>query len=129
MPNIARKIFARILLNRLNHHLEQGLLLESQCGFRRHRGTTDMIFGARQLQEKCQAMRTYLYSIFMDLTRGYASTATRRCLRRCAVQQQVVDDFTCLGSTLSRTTNIDDEVAHRISKVSPDFGRLQNTEV
>nr|VZI26698.1 unnamed protein product [Spirometra erinaceieuropaei] len=52
--NIAGKIFARILLNRLNNHLEQGLLPESQCGFRRHRGTTDMIFAARQLQEKCQ---------------------------------------------------------------------------
>nr|VZI05814.1 unnamed protein product [Spirometra erinaceieuropaei] len=49
--NIAGKIFARILLNRLINHLEQGLLPESQCGFRRHRGTTDMIFTARQLQE------------------------------------------------------------------------------
>nr|VZH94536.1 unnamed protein product [Spirometra erinaceieuropaei] len=45
--NIAGKIFVRILLNRLNNHLEQGLLPESQCGFRRHRGTTDMIFAAR----------------------------------------------------------------------------------
>nr|VZI25414.1 unnamed protein product [Spirometra erinaceieuropaei] len=58
--NIAGKIFARILLNRLNNHLEQGLLPESQCGFRRHRGTTDMIFAARRLQEKCQEMRTHL---------------------------------------------------------------------
>nr|VZH92148.1 unnamed protein product [Spirometra erinaceieuropaei] len=49
--NIAGKIFARILLNRLNEHLEQGLLPESQRGFRRHRGTTDMIFAVRQLQE------------------------------------------------------------------------------
>ncbi|BHF85962.1 hypothetical protein SprV_1002913900 [Sparganum proliferum] len=48
--NIAGKIFARILLNRLNNHLEQGLLPESQCCFRRHRGTTGMIFAARQLQ-------------------------------------------------------------------------------
>ncbi|VDM04263.1 unnamed protein product, partial [Schistocephalus solidus] len=39
--HIAGKIFARILLNRLNGHQEQGLLPESQCGFRRHRGTTD----------------------------------------------------------------------------------------
>ncbi|BHF82783.1 hypothetical protein SprV_0802592200 [Sparganum proliferum] len=54
--NIAGKIFACILLNRLNNHLEQGLLPGSQCGFRRHRGTTDMIFAARQLQEKCQEM-------------------------------------------------------------------------
>ncbi|BHF57865.1 hypothetical protein SprV_0100081100 [Sparganum proliferum] len=52
------KVFASILLNCLNGHLEQGLLSESQSGFRRHRGTIDMIFAARQLQEKCQEMRT-----------------------------------------------------------------------
>nr|VZI33594.1 unnamed protein product [Spirometra erinaceieuropaei] len=69
--NIAGKIFARILLNRLNNHLEQGLLLESQCGFRRHRGTTDTIFAARQLQEKCQGMRTHLYSTFVHLTKAF----------------------------------------------------------
>nr|VZI44597.1 unnamed protein product [Spirometra erinaceieuropaei] len=69
--SIAGKIFARILLNRLNNHLEQGLLPESQCGFRRHRGTTDMIFAARQLQEKCQDMRTHLYSTFVDLTKAF----------------------------------------------------------
>nr|VZI51540.1 unnamed protein product [Spirometra erinaceieuropaei] len=69
--NIAGKIFARILLKRLNNHLEQGLLPESQCGFRRHRGTTDMIFAARQLQEKCQEMRTHLYSTFVDLTKAF----------------------------------------------------------
>ncbi|BHF75733.1 hypothetical protein SprV_0501882900 [Sparganum proliferum] len=68
--NIAGKIFARILLNRLNNHLEQGLLPESQCGFRRHRGTVDIIFAARQLQEKCQEMRTHLYSTFVDLTKA-----------------------------------------------------------
>nr|VZH97735.1 unnamed protein product [Spirometra erinaceieuropaei] len=48
--NIAGKIFARILLHRLNNHLEQGLLPESQCDFRRNRGPVDMIFAARQLQ-------------------------------------------------------------------------------
>nr|VZI44042.1 unnamed protein product [Spirometra erinaceieuropaei] len=69
--NIAGKIFARILLNRLNNHLEQGLLPESHCGFRRHRGTTDMIFAARQFQEKCQEMRTHLYSTFVDLTKAF----------------------------------------------------------
>nr|VZI18607.1 unnamed protein product [Spirometra erinaceieuropaei] len=69
--NIAGKIFARILLNRLNNHLEQGLLSESQCGFRRHRGTTDMIFAARQLQEKCKEMRTHLYSTLVDMTKVF----------------------------------------------------------
>ncbi|VDM00949.1 unnamed protein product [Schistocephalus solidus] len=68
MPSIMeRKIFARILLNRLNGHLEQGLLPENQCCFRSHRGTTEMIFTTRQLQEKCQEMRTHLYTNFVDL--------------------------------------------------------------
>ena len=42
--SIAGKVLARVLLNRLNEHLEQsGLLPESQCGFRKDRGTIDMI--------------------------------------------------------------------------------------
>nr|VZI09500.1 unnamed protein product [Spirometra erinaceieuropaei] len=69
--NIAGKIFARILLNRFHNHLEQGLLPESQCGFCRHRVTTDTIFAARQHQEKCQEMRTHLYSTFVDLTKAF----------------------------------------------------------
>ncbi|VDL85495.1 unnamed protein product [Schistocephalus solidus] len=65
--NIAGKIFARILLNRLNGHLEERLLLERQCGFCRHRGITDMIFAARHLQEKYQEMRTHLYTTVVVL--------------------------------------------------------------
>ncbi|BHF77930.1 hypothetical protein SprV_0602104000 [Sparganum proliferum] len=42
-------------------------------------------------------------------------------------QLQVVENFPYLGSTLSRNTKIDDEVANRISKVSQAFGRLQST--
>eukprot|EP00745_Piridium_sociabile_P031933 TRINITY_DN5319_c0_g1_i4.p3 TRINITY_DN5319_c0_g1~~TRINITY_DN5319_c0_g1_i4.p3 ORF type:complete len:137 (-),score=26.18 TRINITY_DN5319_c0_g1_i4:1548-1958(-) len=45
--SIAGKILTRVLLNRLLGHLEQGHLPESQCGFRAGRGTTDMIFAAR----------------------------------------------------------------------------------
>ncbi|BHF63476.1 hypothetical protein SprV_0200646800 [Sparganum proliferum] len=71
MLNIAGKVFARILLNRLNNHLQQGLLPENQCGFCRHRGIMDMIFAARQLQERCQEMRTHVYSTFVDLTKAF----------------------------------------------------------
>ncbi|VDM02439.1 unnamed protein product [Schistocephalus solidus] len=52
-------------------NLEQGLLCKSQCGFQRHRGTTDMIFTAPQLQEKCQEIRTHLYTTFVDLTKTF----------------------------------------------------------
>ncbi|VDM02792.1 unnamed protein product [Schistocephalus solidus] len=72
---IAGKIFTRILINQLNGHLEQGLLPESQCGFRRHRGTTDIIFATRQLQEKCQEMRTHLHTTFLSGSAHCASAS------------------------------------------------------
>jgi hypothetical protein len=79
--SIAGKILARILLNRLTVHLEQGLLPESQCGFRRNRGTVDMIFAARQLQEKCQEQNVNLYTTFVDLTKAF-DTVSREGLWR-----------------------------------------------
>ncbi|VDL95998.1 unnamed protein product [Schistocephalus solidus] len=71
LRNITGKTFASILLNQLNAHLEQRLLPESHCGFLRKRGTIDMIFTARQLQEKCQEMRTHRYITFVDLTKSF----------------------------------------------------------
>ena len=68
--SFAGKILARVLLTRLNEHLEQsGLLPESQCGFRKDIGTIDMIFTALQLQEKCQEQNLDLYMTFVDLTK------------------------------------------------------------
>ena len=70
--SIAGKILAKILLNRLNAHLDQaGLIPESQCGFRKDRGTIDIIFTARQLQEKCQEQNVDLYITFVDLTKAF----------------------------------------------------------
>ena len=70
--SIAGKILAKILLNRLNAHLDQaGLIPESQCRFRKDRGAIDMIFTARQLQEKCQEQTVDLYMTFVDLTKAF----------------------------------------------------------
>ena len=70
--SVAGKIFARVLLNRLIEHLEQsGLLPESQCGFRKNRGTIDMIFTARQLQEICQEQNVDLYISFVNFTKAF----------------------------------------------------------
>jgi len=60
-----------LLLNRLILHLEDGRLPESQCGFRAGRGTVDMVFAARQLQEKCQEQYQDLYTTFVDLTKAF----------------------------------------------------------
>ncbi|VDL94572.1 unnamed protein product [Schistocephalus solidus] len=69
--NITDKIFAHIFLYRLSGHLEQRLLPERQFCFRRHRGKTDMIFAAIQLQKKCQEMQNHLYTTFVDLTKAF----------------------------------------------------------
>ena len=64
----------KILLNRLNVHFDQkGLIPESQCGFRKDRGTIDMIFTARQLPEKCkeQNVDILVYMTFVDLTKAF----------------------------------------------------------
>ena len=71
---IAGKVLARVLLNRLNDHVHSHCIIpESQCGFRAGRGTTDMIFTARQLQEKCREQHKDLYMIFIDLTKAFDS--------------------------------------------------------
>nr|VZI15148.1 unnamed protein product [Spirometra erinaceieuropaei] len=106
--NIAWRILARILLNRLNNHLERGLLPESQCGFRRHRGTTDMIFAARQLQEKCQEMRTHLYSTFVDLTKAFDTVAVV-----VAVLVSMVKMIGCIGVGGVDSTAVKDKFMDR----------------
>ena len=74
MTNIevtAGKILPKILLNRLNAHLDQaGLIPESQCGFRKDRGTINTIFTARQFQEKCQEQNVDFYMTFADLSKA-----------------------------------------------------------
>ncbi|PFX18122.1 LINE-1 retrotransposable element ORF2 protein [Stylophora pistillata] len=70
--SIAGKIFARILACRLFPIAEE-VLPESQCGFRPARGTVDMIFSARQIQEKCREQHKDLYKAFIDLTKAFDS--------------------------------------------------------
>ena len=69
--SVAGKILARVILSRLNHHLTDLVYSESQCGFRKGRGTTDMIFCLRQLQEKAREHMTPLYMVFIDLTKAF----------------------------------------------------------
>ncbi|XP_064115083.1 uncharacterized protein LOC135221191 [Macrobrachium nipponense] len=70
--SVAGKVLARILTTRLTP-LAEKILPESQCGFRPARGTTDMVFSARQLQEKCREQQKPLYMGFIDLTKAFDS--------------------------------------------------------
>ena len=66
--SVAGKILARVLLNRLNEHLEQSRLLpESLCGFRKERGIIHMIFTARQLGASSMASRLTIFFYKTDI--------------------------------------------------------------
>ena len=65
------KVFARLMLNRLNEVVSPNILPEAQCDFRSDRGTVDMIFAARQLLEKCTEQSMPLYQVFVYLTKAF----------------------------------------------------------
>ena len=69
--SVAGKVLAKIMLTRLLEHVVDLVLPESQCGFRRGHSTIDMIFVARQLQEKCREQHQDLYLAFVDLTKAF----------------------------------------------------------
>ena len=77
--SVAGKILARVIINRINSNLTDLVYSESQCGFRKGRGTTDMVFCLRQLQEKSREHRTPLYMAFIDLTKAF-DTVSREAL-------------------------------------------------
>ena len=59
------------MLTRLLEHVVDLVLTESQCGCRRGRSTINMIFVARQLQEKCREQYQGLYLAIVDLTKAF----------------------------------------------------------
>ncbi|ROT81352.1 hypothetical protein C7M84_025487 [Penaeus vannamei] len=78
--SIAGKILAKVVLMRL-HKIFEDVLPESQFGFRRGRGTVDMIFAFRQLQEKAMEQNMPLYAVFVDFTKAF-DTVDRDALWR-----------------------------------------------
>ena len=67
---IAGKVMAKIVQLRLSR-LAEGVLTESQCGFRQERSTVDMIFSLRQIQEKAIEQDQELYMVFVDFRKAF----------------------------------------------------------
>jgi len=79
--DVVGKIFGRIVQNRLQV-IAEGLLPDSQCGFCKGGGYTDMIFVVRQLMEKTREHGDSLFLLFVDLKKAYDSVP-RDALWRC----------------------------------------------
>ena len=77
--SVVVKILSRIIFRRINLHIADNVLPEFQCGFRSGRGTVDMIFTIRQLQEKCQEQCKDLFQVFIDFTKAF-DTGNREAL-------------------------------------------------
>jgi hypothetical protein len=61
----AYKLFANIIKNRLNEHLDDEMV-EAQCGFRKGRCCIDAIFTVQQIMEKRKEHNLPLFLQFID---------------------------------------------------------------
>ena len=89
---VVGKVVARVLQERLQK-LADDLLPESQCGFRKVRSCTDMIFTIRQLVEKSWEDTTKSFFTFIDLKKAYDSitrVAMWRVLKKLGVPEKTV---------------------------------------
>ena len=66
--SVAGKILARVVLNRIITHIVPDVYPESQCGFRAGKGTVDMIFALRQIQEKSREQTMIFTWYLLNLT-------------------------------------------------------------
>ena len=74
--DVVCKVTARILQDRLQQLVDEELPV-SQCGLRKGRGCTDMIFAVRQLVEKTWEHLTKAFILFIDLRNAYDSVPHR----------------------------------------------------
>ena len=68
---VTGKVFARVMMSRLQLLGEESVFEESQSGFRFGRRTIDMVFSCRQLVEKVLEQKRKSFILFIDLTKAY----------------------------------------------------------
>ena len=74
----AGMIVARVILERLTSYIGERGLPESDRVFRSGRGTVDMIFTTRQMQEMCFEQHIDFYIVFIDLLKVFDSVDSAR---------------------------------------------------
>ena len=90
MLDVVGKVVARILQERLQS-LAEGELPDSQCGFRRGRGCSDMTFVVHQLVEKSVEHSAKQFTLFVDLNNSVPRAVLWCALERLGVPASVIE--------------------------------------
>ena len=109
------KILSRVLLNRLNKHISQNVLPETQCGFRSGRSTMDMVFCLRQVQEKCIEQNILLYVVFIDFSKIF-DTVSQQGLWQVLKKYGCTEKFVNLTEALHLGMQANVTVSGSVSK-------------
>ncbi|XP_076058654.1 uncharacterized protein LOC143035674 [Oratosquilla oratoria] len=66
------KVYERVVLNRLSHHVEaNGLLPKLQAGFRKGRSVTDHVVKLSEHIRRAQRQRIVLHTCFLDISKAF----------------------------------------------------------
>ena len=90
---VVGKLVARVIQGRLQR-VAEAELPDSQCGFRKGRGCSDMTFVVRQLAEKAIEHRTQQFLVFVDLMKAYDSVpreALWMAMKKLGVPGHLID--------------------------------------
>ena len=114
--DVVGKAVATILQERLQTLAEQELP-ESQCGFRKERSCTDMIFVIRQLVEKSWEHKSKSFFTFVDLKKAYDSVPRKGmwlALKKLGVPEKAVNLIEAFHSNMKAKIRMDGELLEDI---------------
>ena len=114
--DVKGKVVARVIQGRLQK-LAERVLSESQCGFRRGCGCTDMVFTVRQLTEKAIEHRAMQYLILVDLKKAYdlvPREALWVVLSKLGVPQLLIDIISSFHENMKARIRVEGELLEEI---------------
>jgi hypothetical protein len=113
--NIAYKIFAILLNNRLSE-IVQEKLSDVQMGFRPDRSTVDNIFIIRQVIEKCHEHNNELHDVFIDYTQAFDSidrNKVMKSLKYCDVPIKLISLIALTLADTKATMKVNNEYSSK----------------
>ena len=114
--DVVGKVAAKVVQGRLQDLVER-VMPESQCGFRKGRGCTDMIYTVRQLVEKSWEHQSKIWFVFIDLKKAYDSVpreALWMALEKLGVPDSMIDLVRSFHQGMKAKIRLEDEEVEEI---------------